>query len=165
VYYLVSTYFFVQKKEKWAKLIGWCPPLSHKLSNVPIITKRLGTMPYVISSQPAREESYCFSVSRGVFLWALSAHISGRGFLMGDKKGSSCISRAVMLYSEAKWNQWRHKCFKVEGARTLDSNIRKTGDILLKLMNLSWSNFFLEKNMATARCSWFDERLKHSMEN
>jgi hypothetical protein len=35
--------FFVQKKEKWAKLIGWCPPLSHKLSNVPVGTKRLGT--------------------------------------------------------------------------------------------------------------------------
>jgi hypothetical protein len=43
VYYLVSTFFFVHKKEKWAKLIRWCPPLSHKLSNVPVGTKRLGT--------------------------------------------------------------------------------------------------------------------------
>jgi hypothetical protein len=43
VHYLVSISLFVQKKEKWAKLIGWYLPLSHKLSNVPTGTKRLGT--------------------------------------------------------------------------------------------------------------------------
>jgi hypothetical protein len=43
VYYLVSISLFVHKKRKWAELIGWCPPLSHKFSNVPVGTKRLGT--------------------------------------------------------------------------------------------------------------------------
>lgn len=29
--------------KKWVRLIGWCPPLSHKLTNVPVGTKRFGT--------------------------------------------------------------------------------------------------------------------------
>jgi hypothetical protein len=34
--------FIWPEEEKWAKLIGWCSPISHKRSNVPVDKKKVG---------------------------------------------------------------------------------------------------------------------------
>lgn len=50
VYYLVPIFLFVQKKEKWVKLIG----CSMSLSNVPTNTKRLLTMALLLLAADRR---------------------------------------------------------------------------------------------------------------
>lgn len=46
--------------EKWAKLICWCQPLSQKISNVPMGTKRLGTIGLGPASNSAASFVWCF---------------------------------------------------------------------------------------------------------
>lgn len=40
----------VSLKQKWVKLINWCPPLSHKLSNVPMGMTKMMSIDLIILS-------------------------------------------------------------------------------------------------------------------